>query len=134
MAARLGGIKQMKSSWSSAMNNTFLLFYSPKPRSQVWILVYRNWQFSRFDYNYQNSFRFCFLIQISVVISMRIKKQPFFAQDWRTQWSIMVVVVRWCHRAVVLIDGFHSDVIKLLSQNSEVLRIVIYTRLKINKK
>ena len=31
-------------------------------------------------------------------------------------------------------DGFHSDVIKLLSQNSEVLRILIYTRLKINKK
>ena len=32
------------------------------------------------------------------------------------------------------IDCFHSDVIKLLSQNSEVLRILIYTRLKINKK
>ena len=32
------------------------------------------------------------------------------------------------------IDGFHNDVIKLLSQNSEVLRILIYTRLKINKK
>ena len=25
------------------MNNTFLLFYSPKPRSQVWILIYRKW-------------------------------------------------------------------------------------------
>ena len=32
------------------------------------------------------------------------------------------------------IDGFHSDVIKLESQNSEILRILIYTRLKINKK
>ena len=32
------------------------------------------------------------------------------------------------------IDGFHSDVIKLKSQNSEILRILIYTRLKINKK
>ena len=32
------------------------------------------------------------------------------------------------------IDGFHSDVIKLQSQNSEVLRILIYTRLKINRK
>ena len=32
------------------------------------------------------------------------------------------------------IDGFHSDVIKLLSHNSEVLRILIYTRLKINKR
>ena len=25
------------------MNNTFPIFYSPKPRSQVWILIYRNW-------------------------------------------------------------------------------------------
>ena len=33
----------------------------------------------------------------------------------------------------LVIDGFHCDVIKL-SQNSEVLRIFIYTRLKINKK
>ena len=32
------------------------------------------------------------------------------------------------------IDGFHCDVIKLKSQNSEVLRILIYTRMKINKK
>ena len=31
------------------------------------------------------------------------------------------------------IDGFHIDVIKLESQNSEVLRILIYTRLKIKK-
>ena len=29
------GIKQKKSSGGPAMNNTFLLFYSPKPRSQV---------------------------------------------------------------------------------------------------
>ena len=32
------------------------------------------------------------------------------------------------------IDGFHSDVIRLQSQKSEVLQILIYTRLKINKK
>ena len=31
-------------------------------------------------------------------------------------------------------DGFHIDVIKLYSQNGKVLRILIYTRLKINKK
>ena len=30
--------------------------------------------------------------------------------------------------------GFHGSVIKLQSQNSEVLRILIYTRLKINIK
>ena len=32
------------------------------------------------------------------------------------------------------IDGFHGDVIRLQSQKSEVLRILIYTRLKINRK
>ena len=32
------------------------------------------------------------------------------------------------------VDGFHSDVIKLQSQNSEVLRILIFTGLKVNKK
>ena len=32
------------------------------------------------------------------------------------------------------IDGFHSDVIRLQSQKSEVLGIVICTRLKINTK
>ena len=34
----------------------------------------------------------------------------------------------------ILIDGFHGDVIELLGQNSEVLGIIINTRLKINKK
>ena len=37
-------------------------------------------------------------------------------------------------RSLETINGFHSDVIKLESQNSEVSRILIYTRLKINKK
>ena len=32
------------------------------------------------------------------------------------------------------IDGFHGDVIRLQSQKSQVLRILIYTRLKINRK
>ena len=33
-----------------------------------------------------------------------------------------------------MIDGFHSDVIKLQDKKSEVLWIIIYTRLKINRK
>ena len=36
MAARLGGIKDEKSSWGSEMDNTFL-FYFPKMQSHVWI-------------------------------------------------------------------------------------------------
>ena len=35
---------------------------------------------------------------------------------------------------LMVFTGFHGSVIKLQSQNSEVLRILIYTRLKINKK
>ena len=40
----------------------------------------------------------------------------------------------WCVGGMLLIDAFHSSVIKLQSQNSGVLQILIYTRLKINKK
>ena len=36
LVERPGGIKQNKSSRGSAMNNTFLFFYSPKSRSQVY--------------------------------------------------------------------------------------------------
>ena len=38
---RFGGVKQKKLSWGSAMNNAFLLSYSSKRWSKVWILVYR---------------------------------------------------------------------------------------------
>ena len=47
LAGRLWGIKQKKSSWGSMTNNTFLLFYSPNPRSQLWILIYRKWSIRR---------------------------------------------------------------------------------------
>ena len=36
-------------------------------------------------------------------------------------------------RVMAIIDVFQGDVIKLKSQNREILRILIYTRLKINK-
>ena len=45
MAPRLGGVKQKKSSWGSVTNNTFLLFHSRKPRSQVWISISRKFMF-----------------------------------------------------------------------------------------
>ena len=41
--AKLGVVKQKKSSFSVATNNTFLLFYSLKPRNQVRILINRKW-------------------------------------------------------------------------------------------
>ena len=39
--ARLGGIKQKKSSWGSIRILHSFCFYSAKPQSQVWILIYR---------------------------------------------------------------------------------------------
>ena len=48
------------------------------------------------------------------------------------QWAISILLR---HVTVLLkLDGFHGDVIRLQSQKSEVLRILIYTRLKINRK
>ena len=47
-------------------------------------------------------------------------------------WDGHVIFVRFPF--YTLIDAFHSDVIKLQSQKSEVLRIRIYTSLKINRK
>ena len=43
MAARLGGRKQKKLIIHPSTSMRFLLFYSPKPRSKVRILIYRKW-------------------------------------------------------------------------------------------
>ena len=43
MAPKLRGIKQKKLIIHPLSSMPFLLFYSPKPRSQVRILIYRNW-------------------------------------------------------------------------------------------
>ena len=43
LAPRLRGIKQKKIIIHASPSMRFLLFYSPKPRSQVRILIYRNW-------------------------------------------------------------------------------------------
>ena len=46
LAPRLRGIKQKKLIIHPSSLMRFLLFYSPKPRSQVKILIYRNWAIS----------------------------------------------------------------------------------------
>ena len=73
LAARLGGIKQKMSSSGSAMNNTFLLFYSPKPRSQVWILIDQNWRITESELTTHVLFlltaRTCGLIVLTVTLS-----------------------------------------------------------------
>ena len=68
--------------------NTFLLFYSPKPRSQAWILIYRNWSkrniryilmFPWQDFCYEFFFTFCFDPNITICQSRNVifaRKRP----------------------------------------------------------
>ena len=79
------------------MNNTFLLFYCPMPRSQVWIFIYGIWSIN------------------TVKIRSNTGCQRFFSRgedDVSSQWRHQIVK----------------------SKLSKVSRILIYTRLKINKK
>ena len=51
MAPRLGGMKQKKLNIHPSTSLSFLLFYSPKPRSQVRILIYRKWSIATYCVN-----------------------------------------------------------------------------------
>ena len=57
-----------------------------------------------FDYNYQNSFRFCFVIEICQS-RWGLKNNSPNLHKKTTNWRILVVVVKWCHRAIVLFIG-----------------------------
>ena len=46
----LWGEKQTKSIIHPSTSMGFLLFYFPKPRSQVWILMYRKWPIRRYPF------------------------------------------------------------------------------------
>ena len=63
---------------------------------------------------------------------IKLKKLFCFVLFFHVFLSKLKQVRIYCNFSVI--DGFHCDVIKLESQNSEVLQIRIYTRLKINKK
>ena len=54
-----------------------------------------------FDYNYQNSFRFCFVIEICQS-RWGLKNNSPNLHKKTTNWRILVVVVKWRHRAIVL--------------------------------
>ena len=56
---------------------------------------------------------------------------PFLENSFLLFLSWRLLSCNFCN---IYIDGFHGDVIRLQSQKSEVLRILIYTRLKINRK
>ena len=53
-----------------------------------------------FDYNYQNSFRFCFVIEICQS-RWGLKNNSPNLHKKTTNWRILVVVVKWRHRAIV---------------------------------
>ena len=55
-----------------------------------------------FDYNYQNSFRFCFVIEICQS-RWGLKNNSPNLHKKTTNWRILVVVVKWRHRAIVLL-------------------------------
>ena len=55
-----------------------------------------------FDYNYQNSFRFCFVIEICQS-RWGLKNNSLNLHKKTTNWRILVVVVKWRHRAIVLL-------------------------------
>ena len=55
-----------------------------------------------FDYNYQNSFRFCFVIEICQ-FRWGLKNNSPNLHKKTTNWRILVVVVKWRHRAIVLL-------------------------------
>ena len=61
-----------------------------------------------FDYNYQNSFRFCFVIEICQS-RWGLKNNSPNLHKKTTNWRILVVVVKWCHRAIVLLPPSFSD-------------------------
>ena len=61
------------------------------------------------DYNYQNSFRFCFVIGICQS-RWGLKNNSPNLHKKTTNWRILLVVVKWCHRAIVLLLSWHYAV------------------------
>ena len=55
-----------------------------------------------FDYSHQNSFRFCFVIEICQS-RWGLKNNSPNLQKKTTNWRILVLVVKWRHRAIVLL-------------------------------
>ena len=92
LAARLGGIKQNKLSWGWAMNNTiFSFFFFPKPRSQVWNLIYQKW---------------------SIVLTWKLIRAQLSSCDmsynWRDYYFQSFFKLQWCEFKV---DDFYIIIV-----------------------
>ena len=77
----------------------------------IWHAIYlqqATFRMTTTDYNYQNSFHFCFLIYICQSHWGLSKNSPNLHKK-TTNWRILVVIVKWCHhamyRAVAIIWG-----------------------------
>ena len=75
-----------------------------------------------FDYNYQNSFRFCFVIEICQS-RWGLKNNSLNLHKKTTNSRILVVVVKWRHCAIVLIRRGRPRAIALGSKPPLVTRI-----------
>ena len=103
MAPRPGGIKQKKCIIYYWASRSFPLFYSPKPRSQVWIFIHRNW-----------SIWLKLLECISSLLSYSnwsipqrfTRKKEVHKKT--TNWRILVFVLKWRHRSCNWPIGPHS--------------------------
>ena len=71
------------------------------------------------------------LYERSIIYSVNGTFEDASSMTIQFQWALLRNTRKDIY---IYIDGFHSDVIKLQSQKSQVLRIRIYTRLKTNRK
>ena len=78
-----------------------------------------------FDYNYQNSFRFCFVIEICQS-RWGLKNNSPNLQKKTTNWRILVVVVKWRHRAIVLLMNTIIANFWHVNAFSGMMRVLIY--------
>ena len=72
------------------------------------------------------------ILQISFAEKIKAEERVTFQKSFSSMADFRDVVS--VLPAARLIDGFHGDDIRVQSQKSEVLRILMYTRLKINRK
>ena len=72
-------------SWLTSL--WFLLFYSPKPYSQVWILIYRNWSIFQ-EYQFKGA--------VCLKALFFVDSRPFFLNNYNVA-RISSEIKKWLH-------------------------------------
>ena len=127
----------------------FLVLLLPKTyKEKTWIFSNRNHRFTPLKKSlFSREASFIFNTSLNIISGLILTKKKkknievfSLPKSWVNLtrkvsiwglWKTDIFVVK---KGFFPIDGFHRDVIRLQSQKSEVLRILIYTRLKINRK